>query len=46
MRIDGAIEKVPVLVAISVTQPGHRKALSLQAGDKESTQKTIGGQSL
>jgi len=36
MRIDGAIEKVPVLVAIGVTQAGHRTVLGLQAGDKES----------
>jgi putative transposase len=36
MRIDGSIEKVPVLVAIGVTQSGHRTVLGLQAGDKES----------
>jgi putative transposase len=36
MRIDGSIEKVPVLVAIGVTEQGHRTVLGLQAGDKES----------
>jgi putative transposase len=36
MRIDGSIERVPVLVAIGVTESGHRTILSLQAGDKES----------
>ena len=36
MRIDGSIEKVPVLVAIGVTEEGHRTVLGLQAGDKES----------
>lgn len=36
MRIDGSIEKVPVLVAIGVTENGHRTVLGLQAGDKES----------
>ena len=36
MRIDGSIEKVPVLVAIGVTEDGHRTVLGLQAGDKES----------
>ena len=36
MRIDGTIERVPVLVAIGVTQSGHRTVLGLQAGDKES----------
>ena len=36
MRIDGAIEKVPVLVAIGVTEAGHRTVLGLQFGDKES----------
>jgi putative transposase len=36
MRIDGTIEKVPVLVAIGVTESGHRMVLGLQAGDKES----------
>jgi putative transposase len=36
MRIDGTIERVPVLVAIGVTEDGHRMILGLQAGDKES----------
>jgi len=36
MRIDGTIERVPVLVAIGVTESGHRTILALQAGDKES----------
>lgn len=36
MRIDGSIEKVPVLVAIGVTEAGYRTALGLQSGDKES----------
>jgi putative transposase len=36
MRIDGTIEKVPVLVAIGVTETGHRTVLGLQSGDKES----------
>lgn len=36
MRIDGAIDKVPVLVAIGVTEAGHRTVLGLQFGDKES----------
>ena len=36
MRINGAIEKVPVLVAIGVTEAGHRTVLGLQSGDKES----------
>ena len=36
MRIDGSVEKVPVLVAIGVTVDGHRTVLGLQAGDKES----------
>jgi putative transposase len=36
MRIDGTVEKVPVLVAIGVTESGHRMVLALQAGDKES----------
>ena len=36
MRIDGSIEKVPVLVAIGVTEDGYRTVLGLQAGDKES----------
>lgn len=36
MRIDGAIDKIPVLVAIGVTEAGHRTVLGLQFGDKES----------
>ena len=36
MRIDGSINKVPVLVAIGVTEAGHRTVLGLQFGDKES----------
>ena len=36
MRIDGSIERVPVLVAIGVTESGHRSILGVQAGDKES----------
>ena len=36
MRIDGSIEKVPVLVAIGVTETGHKRVLGFQAGDKES----------
>jgi len=36
MRIDGSIEKVPVLVAIGVTETGHKLVLGFQAGDKES----------
>ena len=36
MRIDRSIEKVPVLVAIGVTEAGHRTVLGLQFGDKES----------
>jgi putative transposase len=36
MRIDGSIEKVPVLVAIGVTQTGKKLVLGFQAGDKES----------
>lgn len=36
MRIDGSIEKVPVLVAIGVTQAGCKQVLGFQAGDKES----------
>ena len=36
MRIDGSVEKVPVLVVIGVTESGHRTVLGLQAGDKES----------
>lgn len=36
MRIDGSIEKVPVLVAIGVTETGRKLVLGFQAGDKES----------
>ena len=36
MRVDGTIGKVPVLVAIGVTEAGHRLVLGLQSGDKES----------
>jgi putative transposase len=36
MRIDGSVEKVPVLAVIGVTTEGCRTALGLQAGDKES----------
>jgi len=36
MRVDGSIEKVPVLVVIGVTEAGHRTVLGLQSGDKES----------
>jgi putative transposase len=36
MRMGNTIEKVPVLVAIGVTESGHRLVLGLQAGDKES----------
>ncbi len=36
MRIDGSVEKVPVLVAIGVTETNHKRVLGFQAGDKES----------
>jgi len=36
MRIDGSIEKVPVLVAIGVAATGKKLVLGFQAGDKES----------
>lgn len=36
MRVGKTIEKVPVLVAIGVTEDGYRTVLGLQAGDKES----------
>jgi len=36
MRIDGTIETVSVLVAIGVTETGHKLVLGLQSGDKES----------
>jgi len=36
MRIEGSIEKVPVLVVIGVTEEGYKLVLGLQSGDKES----------
>jgi len=36
MHIDGSIEKVLVLVAIGVTETGHKRVLGFQAGDRES----------
>jgi len=36
MRLEGSIEKVPVLVAIGVTDSGAKLVLGLQSGDKES----------
>jgi putative transposase len=36
MRIDRSIERVPLLVAIGVTEEGQRTVLGIQAGDKES----------
>ena len=36
MRVKGSVEKVPVLVAIGVTDRGHKLVLGFQAGDKES----------
>jgi len=36
MRVGKSVETVPVLVAIGVTETGHRLVLGLQAGDKES----------
>jgi putative transposase len=36
MRVGGAVEKVPVLVAIGVTEEGTKLVLGLQSGDKES----------
>ena len=36
MRIDRSVEKVPVLVAIGVTETGNKLVLGFQAGDKES----------
>jgi putative transposase len=36
MRIDGSVEKVPVLVVIGVTEEGYRTILAVQSGDKES----------
>jgi len=37
MRVDRDIEPTPVLVAVGVTDSGHRLVLSLQSGDKESS---------
>lgn len=37
MRVGRAVDLTPVLVAIGVTETGHRLVLSLQAGDKESS---------
>ena len=36
MRVDGSVDKVPVLVVIGVTQEGYRTVLAVQSGDKES----------
>jgi putative transposase len=36
MRVGGHVETVPVLVAIGVTETGHKLVLGFQAGDKES----------
>jgi putative transposase len=36
MRIDGSIEKVPVLVAIGVTEDNQKRVVGFQSGDKES----------
>jgi putative transposase len=36
MRVDGSVDKVPVLVVIGVTEQGHRTVLAVQSGDKES----------
>ena len=36
MWTDGSVEKVPVLVAIGVTDKGQRRVLGFQAEDKES----------
>ena len=36
MRLEGSVEKVPVLVAIGVTEGGVKLVLGLQSGDKES----------
>jgi transposase-like protein len=35
MRVNGSVEKVPVLVAIGVNEEGHRTVLGLQAGDRD-----------
>lgn len=36
MRVSGSIEKVPVLVAVGVTESNRKLVLALQSGDKES----------
>jgi putative transposase len=36
MRIERSIERVPLLVAIGVTEDGYRTVLGIQSGDKES----------
>ena len=36
MRLESSVEKVPVLVAIGVTESGAKLVLGLQSGDKES----------
>ena len=36
MRVQKSIDIIPVLVAIGVTEKGHKLVLSLQSGDKES----------
>lgn len=36
MRVDGSVERVPLLVAIGVTEDGYRTVLGIQSGDKES----------
>ncbi len=36
MRVGGHVETVPVLIAIGVTETGHKLVLGFQAGDKES----------
>jgi len=36
MRMHGSIELVPVLIAIGVTEQGHKLVLGMQSGDKES----------
>jgi putative transposase len=36
MRVCGSIDLVPVLVAVGVTEQGHKLVLSVQSGDKES----------
>jgi len=36
MRVDGSIEKVPLLVAIGVTEDNVKIVVGMQSGDKES----------